>query len=148
MRLEEKLENEFKAALKEKNAIKVSTLRMLKADINNLKLDKNIKDLSGEEIVRIIKRHVKQHKESIEQFEKGKREDLVEKETKELNILKGYLPEEMPEEELKKIIKDTVSELKASGKKDMGKVMKAVMQKVKGSADGKKVSEMVSGMLT
>ena len=147
MQLEEKIENEFKAALKGRDAIKVSTLRMLKADINNLKLDKNKKTLADEEILKIIQRQVKQHKDSIEQFDKGKRQDLVDKETKELKILLSYMPEQCPPEELKKIAKEAIAETGATTRKDMGRVMKAVMEKVKGRADGKTVSQIVSGML-
>lgn len=147
MSLEERIENEFKAALKQRDKIKVSTLRMLKADIINTKLDQNKKALKDEEIVKIIQRQVKQHKDSIEQFEKGKRQDLVEKEKKELDILLSYMPEQLSEEELKKIIADTIKELGATGKGEMGKVMKLVMERVKGRADGKKVSQIVSSIL-
>ena len=147
MTLEERMENEFKSAMKEKNAIKVSTLRMLKADMNNVKLDKNKKNLGDEEIVKIVQRHLRQHKDSIEQFEKGNRPDLVEKEKKELEILKRYMPEALPEKELKKIIAAAIEETSAAGKKDMGKVIKAVVEKAKGRADGKTVSRLVSVML-
>lgn len=147
MSLEERIESEFKSALKKRNKISVSTLRMLKAEINNVKLDRNKKTLNDEEIVRIVRHQIKQHRDSIEQFEKGKRQDLVEKEKKELDILLCYMPEELSEEELKKIIDEVIKELKATGKKEMGKVMKAVMEKVKGTADGKKVSQLVSERL-
>ena len=147
MSLEEKLEKEFKEALKARNSVKVSTMRMLKAEINNFKLDKNINTPTDSDILKIVARQIKQHKDSIEQFEKGKRLDLVEKEKQELAILKNYMPEELPEEELKKIIIDTISELGAAGKRDMGKVIKSVMEKTKGRAEGQKVSRLVSGML-
>ncbi len=147
MSLEERIESEFKTALKQQNKIKVSTLRMLKAEINNVKLEPNKKALTDEGIVKIIQRQIKQHKDSIEQFEKGKRQDLVEKEKKELEILLGYMPEQLSEEELKKIIADTVKELEATSKAEMGKVIKAVMERVKGRAEGKKVSQIVSSML-
>lgn len=147
MSLEERIETEFKAALKAQEKIKLSTIRMLKAEINNFKLDRNKKTLKDDEIVKIIQHQVKQHKDSIEQFKKGNRQDLVEKETKELDILLGYMPEQMSEEELKKIITETIKELEAASKKDMGKVIKAVMEKVKGKAEGKAVSQIVSGIL-
>lgn len=147
MSLEERIETEFKAALKAQEKIKLSTIRMLKAEINNFKLDRNKKTLKDDEIVKIIQHQVKQHKDSIEQFKKGNRHDLVEKETKELDILLGYMPEQMSEEELKKIITETIKELEAASKKDMGKVIKAVMEKVKGKAEGKAVSQIVSGIL-
>ena len=133
--------------MKARDALKVSTIRMLKAEINNLKLTGSKKELKDEDITKIIARQVKQHKDSIEQFEKGKRDDLVEKEKKELKVLLSYLPEQCSPEKLKKIITETIKELGATSKKDMGHVMKAVMEKAKGKADGKTVSQIVSGML-
>lgn len=147
MSLEEKIEDEFKTAMKQRDSIKVSTLRMLKADINNFKLDRSKKALTDEEIVKIVQRQVKQHKDSIEQFEKGKRRDLVEKEKKELDILLGYVPEQLSDDELKKIVALAIQEVGAADKSAMGKVMKAAMEKVKGRADGKSVSRVVSDML-
>lgn len=147
MSLEEQIENKFKTALKQKDKIQVSTLRMLKAEIINIKLEQNKKALKDEEIIKIIQRQVKQHKDSIEQFEKGKRQDLAEKEKKELAILSSYMPEQLSAEELKKIIEDVIKELEATSKSEMGKVMKSVMERVKGRADGKKISQIVSSML-
>lgn len=148
MSLEERIESEFKTALKKQEKIKLSTLRMLKADINNLKLEPNKKALTDGDIIKIIQRQVKQHKDSIEQFEKGKRQDLVEKEKEELEILLGYLPEQLSEEELKKIIAGAIKELEATSKKDMGQVIKSVMERVKGRAEGKAVSQIVSNLLS
>ncbi|UCD55574.1 MAG: GatB/YqeY domain-containing protein [Candidatus Omnitrophota bacterium] len=147
MSLEEQIENKFKTALKQKDKIQVSTLRMLKAEIINIKLEQNKKALKDEEIIKIIQRQVKQHKDSIEQFEKGKRQDLAEKEKKELAILSSYMPEQLSAEELKKIIEDVIKELEATSKSEMGKVMKSVMVRVKGRADGKKISQIVSNLL-
>jgi len=147
MSLEERIESEFKASLKKQDKIKLSTLRMLKADINNLKLQPNKNKLTDNEVIKIIQRQVKQHKDSIEQFEKGKRQDLVDKEKKELEILLTYMPEQMSEEELKKIITEVIKELEATDKSHMGKVIKTVMEKVKGKAEGKTVSRIVSSLL-
>lgn len=147
MALEARIESEFKAAMKAQDKTLVSTLRMLKAEINNLKIDENKKELTDIEIIKIVHRQVKQHKDSIEQFEKGKRQDLVDKEKKELAILNVYMPEQCSPEELKKIVEDAVRETGASSKKDMGRVIKAVMEKVKGRSDGKTVSQLVSSML-
>ena len=147
MIIEEKIDNEYKTALKAKDAIKVSTLRMLKAEINNVKLNQSKPELKEVDIIKIVHRQIKQHKDSIEQFEKGNRTDLAEKEKKELAILSDYMPEQLSEEELRKIITETIKELEATTKKDMGKVIKAVMGKAKGKADGKAVSQIVSQML-
>lgn len=146
--IEGRIENEFKSAMKERDAVKVSTLRMLKAEINNLKLDENKNSLTDEEIMKIVRGQVKRHLDSIEQFGKGNRPDLVEKEKKELVILKGYMPEELPLEELKKIIDAAIKELGAGSKKDMGNVIKLVMERVKGRADGKTISQIVSASLS
>ena len=148
MKLEDRIEKEVKDALKARDQVKVSTLRMLKSDINKFRLDENKKSLTEEDIIKIVKRHVKQHKDSIEQFDKGNRQDLVDKEKKELEILITYMPEEIPAEELKQIVEEIIKETGATSKKDMGHVMKQVMERVKGRADGKMVSQLVSGLLS
>jgi uncharacterized protein len=147
MNLEEKIEKDLVPALKAHDAIKVSTLRMLKADINNTKIKINKNSLNDNEVLGILSKQVKQHKDSIEQFEKGKREDLVEKEKKELEILLTYMPKQLSEEELKRIIDATIKELGATTKKDMGNVIKSVMDKAKGQAEGKIVSKFVADKL-
>ncbi len=147
MSLEEKIGTEIKTAMKAADKLKVSTLRMVKADIGNFKLDQSKNKITDEEVIKIIRRQVKQHKDSIEQFEKGKRQDLVDKEQKELDILLGYMPKQLSDEELKKIVSDVLRETGAGDKSAMGKVMKAVMEKVGGRADGKKVSGIVSSIL-
>ena len=146
MIMEERINKELKEALKNKESIKVSVLRMLKSDIHNLSIQKKAK-LKKEDVIRVIRKQVGQHKDSIEQFTKGKRDDLVEKEKKELTILEAFLPKVMPQEELQKIINDVIKELGASTKKDMGKVIKAVIEKSAGRVDGKTVSQAVSQLL-
>jgi uncharacterized protein len=147
MSLYEKLENDVKSALKEGDSIKVSVLRMALSTIKTTQIDKNIKSLDDDGVTQILQRHVKQHRESIEQFTKGARPDLAAKESAELKILEGYLPKQLTEEELATIVKAAISETGATGKADTGKVMKAAMEKVKGKADGKAVSNMVARML-
>ena len=99
------------------------------------------------EIIEIIRRQAKQRKESIEQFGKGNRPDLADKEAQELKVLESYMPQQLGEAELLEIIKDAIAETGASAKSDIGKVMKAVMEKVKGRADGSSVNKLVSGLL-
>ncbi|OGW75798.1 MAG: glutamyl-tRNA amidotransferase [Omnitrophica bacterium RBG_13_46_9] len=147
MSFEEMIEKDFKSSLKERNQTKVSTLRMLKAEIQNVRFEQGKTALTDDDIIKVIRRQIKQHQDSIEQFEKGRREDLVQKEKEELAILTGYMPRQLSHEELTAIINETISELGASGKKDMGKVIKSVMEKVKGKAEGKKISQIVSGIL-
>lgn len=144
MALIDRIEQDFKVALKAKDAVKLSTLRMLKAALSNAAFSKKSgANLEDGEVVEVIAKQVKQHEESIAAFRKGNRADLAEKEEKEARILKVYLPPAMSEEELKALVQSTLQELKVSGPQAMGQVMKAVMAKVKGRADGKKVNEWV-----
>jgi len=148
METKAKIENDLKQALKDKNEITVSVLRMLKAAFHNKEIEKKGEALEEVETLKIITKQVQQRKDSIEQFAKGKRDDLVAKETKELEILKDYLPEQLSEEEVANIIKKAISDTGAKGKADFGKVMKAAMAEVKGRADGKMISQIVSQQLT
>jgi uncharacterized protein len=143
MSLYEKLENDTRSALKEGNSLKVSTLRMVLSTIKNLLIEKNIKTLDDDGVIQILQRHVKQHRESIEQFEKGQRQDLADKEKAELKILEEYLPKQLTEEELSAIVKSVMSEFGAVTKADTGKIMKAIMEKAKGKADGKAINKLV-----
>ncbi|MFH1190433.1 MAG: GatB/YqeY domain-containing protein [Candidatus Omnitrophota bacterium] len=147
MSLYEKIESEMKAALKKGNAVKLSVLRMLIAALRQAEMSKNSKSIEDADVLQMLQRHVKQHKESITQFAGGNRQDLVDKETAELKILQDYLPEQIGEEDLKAIVKSAITELGAKGKSDMGKVMKLVMEKVKGSCDGKLISRIVAESL-
>ena len=144
--MQKRIDKELTEALKAKNAEKVSCLRMLKSDMNNLAIEKK-EELKEADIIKVIQKQVKQHKDSIEQFEKGDRSDLAEKEKRELVILEAFLPKQMPKAELEKLIKDVIAETGASSKKEMGRVIKEVMAKTKGTADGKTVSQLVSGLL-
>lgn len=147
MTLEEKILGDFKCAMKAKNSLKVSVLSFLRAQLSYLALEKNKKNLEDADCIGTIKKLIKQHQDSIEQFKAGGRQDLVDKETLELEILKFYLPAEMPEEALRKIVEEAVISTGAAGMKDMGKVMKEVLLKTSGAADGKMASEMVKARL-
>lgn len=147
MGLHKTIEEEMKRALKEGDPLKLSVLRMVVSAIKTLEIEKKVKELAEADILEIIQRQIKQHKESIDQFEKGKRQDLVDKESRELRILEAYMPKQLDEKELLDIIKATISETGATGKDEGGKVMKAVMEKVKGKADGKVVNQLVMGLL-
>ena len=146
--LEEKIFNDYKEAMKNKDTIRSSTLSFLRSEIGNALIEKRKKNLDDAEVISIIKKQIKQHQDSIEQFKKGNRQDLVDKETRELEILKSYLPEELSAEEIKKVIEETILEAQASGPKDMGRVMKEVMSKIAGRADGKLVSDLVKARLS
>ena len=143
----EKIEIDLKSALKSKDQIKVSTLRFLKSAIGYLAIEKR-EDLKDDDVISVIKKQVKQRKDSIEGFKKGNREDLAQKEEVELKILKAYLPEEITPEALSAIIDEAINETGANTPRDMGMVMKAVMAKTKGLADGKIVSSIVNEKLS
>jgi hypothetical protein len=145
--LEEKIMNDYKSALKNKDALAVSTLSFLRAQISYAALEKKKDKLDDVESLSVVKKLIKQHQDSIEQFTSGCRPDLAEKEKKELDILRAYLPEELSAEAVKKIVDEIAASSGASGIKDMGKVMKEVLAKTAGRADGKLVSELVKQRL-
>ena len=142
-----KLQNEMKEALKNKNKEKLSTIRMLISEIKKVQIDTK-KELNDDEVLSIIQRYAKQRREAIEQYKKAGRDDLVEKEKKELNIVLEFLPKQLTEKEIEEIVDSTIKELNATSMKDMGKVMKTVMEKVKGRAEGSIVSRIVKSRLS
>lgn len=143
-KLLQKIENDLKKALKEKNQIKFSLLRMLISDIHNEEIAKKKKgELTDEEVQEVIQRSVKRHRDSIEAFLKGGREDLVKKEKEEMEILIRYLPKQLTKEEIEKIVKEAIKKVKAVSMADLGKVMGIVMSQVKGKAEGKMVNQLV-----
>ncbi|MBF0506519.1 MAG: GatB/YqeY domain-containing protein [Nitrospirae bacterium] len=142
----QRLDAEFKEALKSRNELKVSVLRMIKASLKNKEIEK-MATLSDEEITSVLSSMAKQRKESIEQFSAAGRSDLAEKETKELAIVRTYLPAQLSPEDIDRIIHSAINECHASKPGDMGKVMKIVMQQTKGAADGKFVNERVKALL-
>jgi len=143
----EKIELEMRDAMKRKDSLKLSVLRMAIAAVRNTEIVKKVKKLEEPDVLQVIHKMIKEHRESITQFEKGSRPDLVEKETRELEVLQRYVPKEMGLEELTSIIKTTVQESGFTSKADAGKVMKAVMERVKGKADGKIVNNIVLSLL-
>ncbi|MCF7835674.1 MAG: GatB/YqeY domain-containing protein [Candidatus Marinimicrobia bacterium] len=149
MGLKDKIKKDIISALKEKDELKSSVLKMLLAAINNGEISAKKKDegLNDQEIQKIIKSEAKKRKDSIEAYEKAGRKESAEREKDELALLKEYLPQEITDEELEKITKETIDKLEASSMQDFGAVMKEVMKKTEGTADGKKVSEIVKKIL-
>ncbi len=141
-----KIDDDLKSAMKASNSLKVSVLRMAKAAIKNRQIDTG-KELSDDDIISVLSTLAKQRRESIEQFSKGGRQDLAEKEERELTLLQSYLPEQISPEELDRIILESIAESSAAGAGDMGKVMRLVMPRTKGAADGKIVSQRVKELL-
>jgi hypothetical protein len=146
--LEEKIFNDYKEAMKNRDTLKSSVLSFLRAAMMNTAFEKKKKNLDDNDAIAVIKKQIKQHQDSIEQFQKGNRQDLADKETKELEILKSYLPPELTVEEIKKIIEEVVALTAAHDMKDMGKVMKEITAKITGRADSKLVSDLVKERLS
>jgi uncharacterized protein YqeY len=141
-----RLNDDMKQAMKNKEKEKLTVIRMVKAALQNEEIKLQHSLLEDEEIT-VLTREVKQYKDSLLEFEKAGREDLVDKLKREIQILETYLPEQLTEEELAAVIQQTISEVGAASKADMGKVMSAVMPKVKGKADGSQVNRLVSQLL-
>ena len=146
MSLKDKLMQDLKAAMKEKDKIKKSVITLIRSSVKQYEVD-NRSELDDEGVLEIISKQLKQRRDAIEEFEKGNRQDLVEEAQKEAEILLSYLPKQLTEEEIREIVKATIEELGAEGPKAMGKVMGALMPKVKGKADGKIVSKVVKELL-
>ena len=148
MTLEEKIFSDYKDALKARDSLKSSILSLLRADILKSAVDKNKSKLDEAEVIVAIKKQIKQHQDSIEQFQKGARLELAEKEAKELEIIKTYLPAQLGESELVVIVNEAVAVVGAQGMKDMGKVMADLMPKVKGKADNSEISKIIKELLS
>ena len=148
--LKEKIQQDLKKALKEKNQDKALTLRFINAEIKNEEIAKKKREqgLTDEEIQQVISRQVKQIKDSIKSFKTGGRNDLVQEEKQKLKILKIYLPKQLSNQDLEKIIDQAIKDTGASSITDFGKVMGQAMSKAKGQADGQKVNELVKKKLT
>jgi uncharacterized protein YqeY len=146
--LEEKILADYKQAMKNRDRLRSSVLSFLRSSLKNLAIDKRKDILSDEEVISVIKKQIKQREDSIEQFKRGGRTDLSEKETKEKEILESYLPEQLGEEKIRAIVDEIVVSLGGTASMaDMGKVMKEVMAKVGASSDGKIVSSIVKDRL-
>lgn len=146
----EKIQAELIAALKSKDEVKVSTLRLLIGAIKNFAIEKERADYqpSEEEIIDVIRKEAKKRKESIEQFKAGGRNELVEKETKELQVLEAYLPKQMGEADIDKIVTQKIKQLGATSVTDTGKVMGALSSELKDKADMGLVSSLVKQKLS
>ncbi len=142
-----KLQQDLKTAMKEKDSFKRDTVRFLMSAIKQVEVDER-RELSDEDIYKIIQKSVKQREEAARQYREAERPDLYEKEEKEAALLKTYLPQQLSDQELKSVVEEAIAETGATSMKDMGRVIKAVMAKVGTTADGKSVSEMVKQLLS
>ncbi len=150
--LHQKISDDLKTAMKAGQEFEVGVLRMLLSSLHNKEIEKKGKGLesalSDEEAIEVLSREAKKRKEAIEIYTKGERSDLIEKEAKELEIIKQYLPEQLSEEEIKKIVKTVIEKTGFREIKDFGRAMAEVMKELKGKADASVASEMVKNKLT
>lgn len=145
--LKERLLQDFKEAMKEKNELKKNTIMMVRAAILQIEKDTQ-KELNDDAILEILAKEIKKRKDSLEDIEKSGREDLIKQVNDEMAIIKAYLPEELSMEELEKIIEEVIAETGATSMKDMGKVMQATKAKTAGRADNKVINEIVKKKLS
>jgi len=146
--LEDQLQKDYIQAMKDRDALKASTVNFLRAQLKNVRIEKRSETLEDKDVVTVIKKQIKQRQDSIEQYEKGGRKDLADKETAEMAILKTYLPEELSGEVLQQLVDQAVAETGAQSMKDMGNVIKAVAAKAQGKADNRVISELVKKALS
>jgi len=143
MPLKEKLMGDLKESMKSKDKVKKNVVTMVRAAIKQREVDERI-ELVDADVIDIIAKQIKQKKDSIPDFEKGKRQDLIDLTNEEIKILLEYLPPQLSDEELESIVKEAIEATNAQSKKDLGKVMALIMPKVKGKADGKHINEIVA----
>ena len=148
MSLTQDIAHDLTQAMKERTEPKLSTLRMLKAELQKLQADKGRGvEITDEDVHAVIRRLIKQRKDATEQYASGGANDRAESELSEIKILEPYLPKQLSDDELDEMISESAKEINASSPKDMGKLMKAVMSKAKGLADGSRVKEKVNAFL-
>lgn len=148
MSLSDQINHDLKEAMKVKDTVKLSTLRMVKAAITNLAIEKKKDNLDDSDIMGILQKQVKQRRESFESFTQGGRTEMAEKELQEMKVLEAYLPKQLSEDEIEVLVKAAIAETGVSSKADIGKLMGALMPKVKGKADGKLVNQIVQKHLS
>lgn len=146
MSLKDKLKDDLKSAMKEKDAVRKNVVQLIKSGVLQIEKDKQI-TLDDEGVLDVIAKQLKQRRDSLPDYERSGREDLVAQLKREMELLMEYLPAQLTHEELEAIVKEAVETTGASSVKDMGKVMAAVMPKTKGRADGKEINAIARGLL-
>ena len=147
MSLTENIIEDLKEAMKAKDELRISCLRILKSNLKNKQVEKG-KELRDEEVQSVVSSLIRRGQEAVREFRQGDREDLAIKEEEEIKILYGYLPEQLNPDEIERIIKEIIAELSADSPRDLGKVMKAAMARMAGKAQGKEVNEIVRKLLS
>ncbi len=146
MSLKEKLADDLKSAMKDKNVIRKNVVQMVRAGVLQIEKDKKV-TLDDEGVLDVIAKQLKQRRDSLPDYEKSGREDLIAELKAEMDVLMEYLPKQLTKEELEEIVRQAVESIGASSMKDMGKIMAEVMPKTKGRADGKMINEIAKAML-
>lgn len=146
MLIAEDIKTQIRDAMKARDKVRLSTLKMLSSEIHNAEIDKG-DTLTSEEEMEIVKKEAKKRRDAIDAYKKAKNKEKSEQESDELEILKDFLPEELSDDELEKIVTEAIAETEALTMQDMGKVMALSMDKAAGRADGKKVSSLVKAKL-
>ena len=147
MTLLDRLAQELKAAMIAKDAERLSTLRLLKSAVGYAQIERRSEDLTDTEVIALIQKELKKRRDAVEQYEKGGRPELANKEKQEITVLESFLPQPLTLDELDQLIRATIQETGANSKKQMGQVIKAVQAKANGRAAGKTVSELVGKLL-
>lgn len=146
MSLKEKLAQDLKSSMKNKETVRKNTVQLIRTAVLQVEKDKKI-TLEDEDILELIAKQLKQRKDALPEYEKSGREDLISQLKQEMEVLMEYLPKQLSEEELRPIVEEAVKAVGAASMKDMGKVMSAVMPKVKGRADGKMISDIAKSLI-
>jgi len=146
MSLKQKLKDDLKLAMREKNIVKRDSIRSINTMIKQIEVDER-KELNDEDILKLIQKGIKQREEAIAQYKEASREDLVEKEQEQVDVFKEYMPQQLSDEDLETQMKEIIAEVGATTIKDMGKVMGTASKKLAGVADGKRINEMTKKLL-
>ena len=143
MGLKEQIPEDLKNALRSKNTLELSVLRMLQAALKNKEIDNKKEELTDEVVISVVGSEIKKRRDAVREFEKVNRPDAAEQEKTEIEILMKYMPQQMSEDEIRAAVKSAIDQAQAQSMKDIGKVMKVLMPTVKGKADGQAVNKIV-----
>ena len=146
MTLKERLMEDMKGSMRNKETLKKSVITMIRASVKQKEVDDRV-DVNDDDVIELIAKQLKQRKDALVEFEKAERDDLIAQTKAEIEILASYLPQQLTDEELEAVVRDAVAEVNAQSIKDMGKIMGKVMAVAKGRVDGKRINEMVKKVL-
>ena len=141
MTLKERLMEDMKVSMRNKETLKKSVITMIRASVKQKEVDDRV-DVNDDDVIELIAKQLKQRKDALVEFEKAERDDLIAQTKAEIEILASYLPQQLTDEELEAVVRDAVAEVNAQSVKDMGKIMGKVMAVAKGRVDGKRINEM------